>query len=175
MKPLLPRLPSPDEPLAFLMACHRRMEERIASLFRVVDALRQPSPSRFAEAVEALESAAAYFQESAPRHAQDEEHSLFPRILARDPGLQALIEPLVDEHSSLERLHGELREIASVIAGPNDPSLAMAELARVARAFADAYAPHIRCEDERLFPRAAALLLPEDLAAIAAEIQARRA
>jgi len=63
-----------DAPLEHLMACHRRIEERLATLERAGAALE----SRRDEALGAIRAAFAFMDSNGAIHTRDEEESLFP-------------------------------------------------------------------------------------------------
>jgi hypothetical protein len=68
-----------DQPLEHLTACHRRIEQRLDTLERVVPFLR----TRRDEALQAIRNAFAFLDGSGVRHTQDEEGSIFPRLRDR--------------------------------------------------------------------------------------------
>jgi hemerythrin-like domain-containing protein len=90
------------------------------------------------------------------RHDEDEERSLFPRL--------AGVPALADVIAKLEAQHVEQRALSERLAQGED----------VTTALIDAYRTHIDIEDRVLFPAARKALRPEDLAAIAEEMEARR-
>ena len=74
--------PPPDytDPVGFLGACHRRIEAQLASLGRIVAALRTADAEQLAAARVALLEPIKYFAEAGARHSLDEDASVFPRI-----------------------------------------------------------------------------------------------
>src|SRR5262245_38516675 len=88
--------PGFDDPLGVLRACHRRMERQLATLER----LRKHLPIHHADA-DARTAASAilrYFDTAAPNHHEDEELSLFPRLIAAAPDIEAVIGSLTRDH-----------------------------------------------------------------------------
>jgi hemerythrin-like domain-containing protein len=144
------------------MACHRRIENRLATLQRAADAIESdPAAARAA-----LESAFRFFETSGAQHTEDEERSLFPRLrpsLSRED--LEFIDALERHHVQANALFPEVKRSAG---GP--PEIFRAKVARLV----DLYRDHIAAEDSLLQPLAQAHLGPEDLAAIAAEMKRRR-
>jgi hemerythrin-like domain-containing protein len=173
MLPLTTRVPTLDEPLAFLRACHRRIEERIQILERAVAAFAEPGHPQWLEAMDAVQMAFAYFEESGRRHAEDEERSLFPR-LRRVDGCGDVLDALERDHREEDALRHELGAIARGLREPNETPVAVARLPEIVAAFGRHFRAHIRTEEEQVLPRAERLLSAEDLAAIAAEMRERR-
>lgn len=69
-------LSTPDAPLEHLMACHRRIEERLATFERAGEALVE----RREEALKAIRSAFAFMESNGAMRTWDEEESVFPRL-----------------------------------------------------------------------------------------------
>jgi len=149
------------DPFEQLLRSHRRLEERLTDLPVAAKDLDGP---RRAEALAYIEDTLAWMGRAVRRHEEDEERSLFPRLRGR-PELDALINKLAGEHQLHEQLQAELGAVAAT------------DAAR-ARALVDeltaVYATHIREEETELFPGARTVLLPEELAAICTEMDARR-
>jgi iron-sulfur cluster repair protein YtfE (RIC family) len=148
------------DPFEQLEASHRRLEERLAELGAAATA---PAGGGREAALGTVEAVLDYFDRSVTRHEADEEQSLFPRLRAH-PELAATLDMLEREHREHERLHADLRE------GYQDPCY----LAELAGKLATAYRAHILEEERILFPAARRLLTEADLAAMAAEMEARR-
>jgi hemerythrin-like domain-containing protein len=174
VKPLHPRLPSLDDPLEFLRACHRRVEERLLSLERAVAAFGAPGHPDWAEGVEAVQAAARHFEESGRRHHDDETASLFPRLVAADSEMAAVVAELEAEHQEMDALHRELRRLALALVDPDETPLAVAALPALVESLCGAYRPHIRTEEERVFVRAREVLGAEAWREISEEMRDRR-
>jgi len=169
--------PSFDDPVGVLDACHRRIEERLATLERALAAL----PAH--EALAILGEVVRHFDTAVVRHTEDEEHSLFPRLErapAGDPLGSAqrgaersgalLIAELEAEHRAAEAIYLAFRTVAERVAA--EPGLT-GELESHAAALCAAYRAHIAREEAELFPRARALA-PAELRAVGIEMRLRR-
>lgn len=164
-----------DDPLGMLTDCHRRIELFLNILHRAV---RQAEGRALnTDERHAVESALHYFRESGPRHNQDEEESLFPRLRsqqARD--VLAEVERLETEHQEGDALHDEVALLYSKwIAEEHLSPGETARLASITERLQTIYKGHIRMEEEIVFPRAAQLFEPAVIAAMGAEFKARRA
>ena len=159
-----------------LSDCHRRIEMFLRSLEGVALVIDRPLTE---EARAALESALRYFREAAPKHTADEEKSLFPRLRQmRNPDVESAIEklePLEDEHRLAGPLHAEVEELGHECLATGKLSSTKADaFGKAIASLVSMYKQHISIEDDLVFPLAARLLSPEDKAAIAAEMAARR-
>jgi len=157
--------------------CHRRIESFLAVFGRVLD--RYGSRDLDEEGVSALRTAQRYFREGAPRHTEDEEDSLFPRL--RELGRDDLSE-LLDAADRLERQHDEAELLHASVDARVDRWL---NAGRLSSADAEAmaadleeldrlYTEHIAFEDKVLFPAAARVLGADALRRIGEEMAARR-
>src|SRR6266850_577788 len=136
------------DPFEMLERCHRRLEETLATL---ADPTRQ-----------ALDEALHFIDRSVKRHEDDEEQSLFPRLV-RVPQLAPLLDRLTVQHRDQAAAIEDLR---ALLEGPRlDPVLAR----EVVRRLREAYAEHITVEEQELFPAARAAFDADDLGGMAAE------
>jgi len=169
--------PGFDRPLELMSDCHRRIESFLAVFGRVLD--RYGSRDLDEEGVSALRTAQRYFREGAPRHTEDEEDSLFPRL--RELGRDDLSE-LLDAADRLERQHDEAELLHASVDARVDRWL---DAGRLSSADAEAmaadleeldrlYTEHIAFEDKVLFPAAARVLGADALRRIGEEMAARR-
>ena len=167
--PLL-QTPAPgfDDPLGVLRACHRRMERQLSTLTR----LRKHLPAHHADddARMAASAILRYFDTAAPNHHADEEASLLPRLVAAQPDLAAFCASLERDHVDLGAQWMRLRPLLAAIVARSGAYLPI----RGIEAFCVAYAAHIAREEETLLPRAQEALDKATLAAIGAEMAARR-
>ena len=164
-------------PLGLLQDCHRRIERFLGVIVKIVATTRGSHLDD--EQRTALETALRYFREAAPKHTEDEEVSLFPRL--RDSGGEAAadafnaLDKLEADHVTAKAWHEELDALGQrwLSAGPLDgqDSTRFRELADQLAAL---YEAHIDVEDNELFPKARKVLTAEHLTVIGREMAARR-
>jgi hemerythrin-like domain-containing protein len=158
-----------DSPLDHLMACHRRIEERLATMERAAAHL----DDRREEALTAFENAFRFMESSGALHTADEEESLFPRLAELvQPGERGYLEGLEHDHAEAERIYAELKE---AVAAARSGGVSRVTVEELAGKLAALYRRHIESEDRVLQAYAKEHLTPEHLAAIAAEMKKRRA
>jgi hemerythrin-like domain-containing protein len=160
--------PSFDDPIAMLEACHRRIEQHLGTLARAAASLAADPTAALA----ALAQVVGYFDAAGVRHHQDEEFSLFPRIMGDETA--ELLGRLEAEHRTHDAIYLSARTVIGRVV--DDPSLAARlapELIDHAAAMDAAYRDHIRVEEADLFPRARALD-PREIRAIGLEMRLRR-
>ena len=166
-----------DEPLGLLSDCHRRIEAFLGAMLRVIE--RTGGGPLAPDERQALDVALKYFATAAPRHTEDEEGSLFPRLRAsEDPAVRAAIariDALEGDHRRAEVLHEEVDRICR---GWLDRShLAPREadhLAALLSELRNSYVRHIAVEDAEIFPLAGRTLSGTDLQQIGQEMAHRR-
>lgn len=159
---------TPDAPLEHLRACHRRIEQHLETLERAAAAL----DTRRGEALAAFESAFHFLNTSGALHTADEEESLFPRLMPLlEIGERSYLAGLEHGHTEAHRMYSALKEL--VRAPQHDPAWT-ARVRDLAARLAAHYRLHIASEDESLQDYAARLLTQQQLAAIGAEMKARR-
>lgn len=178
------QLPDFRNPVAVLMACHRRFERQLHVLTRAGRMLATGRGSH-REIAGAVESALRFFAVAGPLHTADEEQSLIPRLRDRlkDPDCHFgwLLEHLERDHRDLEAIHSCLDEasagLLSMLRG-EVPASGMPELGAKFRSLCgDAraiYNSHIRVEDREIYPAAVAVFSPAEMLEIGAEMAARR-
>jgi len=105
-------------------------------------------------------------------HDEDEGSSLLPRLLEKDPSIRALVAACSEEHAAMERtidrVLGHLRSLSD--GGEPDPEL----LRRTAIDLRAALEPHLRREEEHIFPAALRYLTPAEFTEMSLEMRARR-
>jgi hemerythrin-like domain-containing protein len=157
-----------DQPIEHLTACHRRIEDRLATLERAGGWLMSDDEIRKAEAMQAIASAVRFLDSSGVMHTVDEESSLFPRLLPRlDMAERDYVESLERQHREVDHAYAELKAAIE----SREPNRYRAAADRVARL----YREHIASEDRVLMEMANSHLSAADLDAITAEMRARRA
>lgn len=159
-----------NAPVEHLNACHRRIEERLDTLERVIPHLA----NRTAEAMAAIHAAFRFFDASGTHHTADEEESFFPRMAAGlSPGETEFLQALHEEHQRAERLYSDLK---GLVAGMSSPPSGddVGRYSELARELCGLYRAHIRLEDERFPSIARRVLSSADLEAISGEMKQRR-
>lgn len=165
------------QPLQLLMDCHRRIENFLGILQKVVD--RFGSNELNDEARRALAAALAYFANAAPNHTADEEDSLFPRLQQMpDDDLAYIIEQakaLERDHRNAEVIHERVDRLGRIwlSQGRLDPPQVAAMHEDIC-SLQEMYRSHIAFEDEQFFPAAATMLDHASLADIGREMAQRR-
>jgi hemerythrin-like domain-containing protein len=148
----------------------------LASLEAVAAVIDRPAS---AENRRGLETALQYFSQSAPKHTEDEEGSLFPRLrLNKSPEVQSSfsqLDRLEEEHRWAAPLHADIDLLGARYLSVG--SLSAAEVERFRNAVASLaalYKRHITVEDSVIFPLAARLLSQMKKRDIAEEMARRR-
>ncbi|MGQ9919601.1 MAG: hemerythrin domain-containing protein [Bryobacteraceae bacterium] len=160
--------PSPENVEEFLMACHRRIDQRLAAMERAAAAL----DSNREEALAALEAALQFLDTSGALHTEDEEESVFPRLRARmEPGERTFLAGLEHDHAEAGMIHGRLRQLAAKASQGLEHD---GELRGAVQELAALYHRHIENEDATLTGYARALLTPRERQAVAEEMRGRR-
>ncbi|MBS1850594.1 MAG: hemerythrin domain-containing protein [Acidobacteria bacterium] len=164
------------DPTRLLSDCHRRIEMFLGALQSVAAIVETPLPE---EARQSLQTALQYFREAAPRHTEDEEASLFPRMRQLqsseiEMALQRL-DALEEDHQRAAPLHALVDRLGRqcLQAGPL-PAQEAGELRSALAELKKMYAQHIEVEDTLVFPAAAKWLSPAELGAVGQEMAKRR-
>jgi pyridoxamine 5'-phosphate oxidase len=166
-----------DQPLALWHACHERVARMTNLLERLVEHLKT-HPVDEAAGVTAS-TVRRYFDEAAPRHHEDEEADLFPRLLARleraphRPDAQriaAQVRRLLHDHAEMDSLWASLRAQLACVEAGTAPQFDDTQVAL----FINGYRAHIEIEENELAPLLHATLDGADLAAIGRAMAARR-
>lgn len=155
-----------DQPFEMLAACHERVRRSLDLLLRLQAHVAAHGAD--AQAQDAARDVLRYFDLAGPKHHEDEERHVLPRLRAAGQG--ALAERLAADHAEMTRQWAALRPALSAIAqaapGPLDSS--------ACDAYAALYAAHMVAEEGEAFPQAAEGLAPQALAAMGEEMAARR-
>jgi len=167
---LLPDAGAPafDDPLGMLEACHGRIRRQIATLGRLQRHL--PEHGCDADARAAARAILRYFDLAAPNHHADEEHSVFPRVVAHSEDARGVVARLLLEHETLAGHWRHLRPLLAAIAAGERANLD----ARTVHDIDAAYAAHIALEEDELIPLARVVLTRDEIAAIGREMAERR-
>lgn len=161
-----------DTPLEHLTACHRRIEDRLATLGRAADHLRDAP----ATALEAIRKSIEFFDSSGALHTMDEELSLFPRLRPRLTGQEvAHLNRLEKQHDEVESVFAELKPVvADIAASPQQTVSLGARYRELVIQLNGLYRPNIKFEDEILMRVAGRILGPAELENIFQEMKTRR-
>jgi hemerythrin-like domain-containing protein len=157
-----------NEPIEHLMACHRRIEQRLETLVRAADHLAANRD----QALAAITASIQFLDSSGVLHTRDEEDSLFPRLRPRLSAAElAFVDSLEAQHAEADSIYAELKTLA----GQQDVGQFDADGYRAcAERLRSIYRDHIRAEDENLTKIARSLLSDQDLLEISQEMRARR-
>lgn len=174
-----PHVPNFADPLGLMSHCHRKIEAYLAGLAASGEILLGGGREGLAAAFQVIDAAREHFAMRAPKHTEDEEISLFPRM--REYGGQeaeealAALAALETEHRVAEGVHCEFDELIKWL--PRDGSAGVDEINlfdELVTELTDLYRPHIRVEDEVIFPAAARVIPSDVLSMIGEEMRARR-
>lgn len=165
------------QPIELLMDCHRRIEHFLAVLQKLAE--RYANQPHDDEGREALETALNYFRLAAPRHTEDEEESLFPRMRqVDDPQVRqamAQIDRLESDHRQAEAAHARLDELGRQwLTDGTLPADAFAEFRELLGELAQTYGEHIPIEDQSVFVLAKRVLDDGQLQVIGEQMKQRR-
>jgi hemerythrin-like domain-containing protein len=166
-----------DEPLGLLSDCHRRIEHFLWVLVALASE-RQGAELGDSERGQ-LGAALTYFSTAAPRHSEDEEMSLFPRLEASTDSAAAkavaLVRRLECDHVEAAAHHTAVDRIGRRwLADHWLPAEAVGELRGHLAQLQVIYKSHLAAEEHELFPAAARLLSSAEMQAIGREMAARR-
>ena len=163
-----------EQPLAALVACHRRIEKQMATLARLPKHIARNGVD--AEARLAISGVLRYFLDAAPNHHADEEHDLFPRLLRAAEGSAdrarsfELVSHLLVDHRDMEAVWMQVNEaLAALLSGA-----ASTLDAQLCEDFSRIYAGHIEREESQLIPLAERLLRKPELVALGTAMAQRR-
>lgn len=166
--PLIPELPSFDDPLAVLRACHERMLEHCDLLERVIAHVADKGPDM--EASSAAAKVYRYFSSAAKHHHEDEEQDLFPKMAQQSMKIADLVFGLRKEHERLDALWAALapalRKVQD-IEGNHDFAQQAAEFCQLTRA-------HVQKENHDFLPLVGHIMSDKQLKEIGQEMEKRR-
>ena len=140
-----------DQPIEVWLACHERILRMVALLVRLRDHI-VAGEARAAARVTAA-SILRYFDEAAPRHHEDEELDLFPRLLkysqrAGSGDIASAVEALQQQHQQLDRAWANVRPTLIAVEAGSNIHLNDEATAR----FVLRYQQHVERENETLTP-----------------------
>ena len=155
-----------DQPFEMLLACHDRVRRSLALLLRLQAHVARQGAD--AEARDAARDVLRYFDLAGPKHHEDEERHVLPRL--REAGQAALAQRLADEHADMNRQWAALRPALLAF---QQGQAALLE-AGACQAYASLYTAHMQAEEDQAFPLATTGLSPVAEAAMGDEMAARR-
>ncbi|MCI0447770.1 hemerythrin domain-containing protein [bacterium] len=163
-------------PIGLLTDCHRRIKK---FLMMMITVMRQThgGPLKTSQQ-EALELALQYFREAAPKHALDEEASLFPRMrpLCRmlDSSIKSL-NHLEKEHHIADENHRTVEQLSKKWLLEGQLCFEDAcELSDALGRLSVLYKKHIDVEERKIFPLASRILSAAEVTEIGREMAMRR-
>lgn len=162
-----------DQPIQMWLACHERILRMLALLVRLQEHIAGGGAQESSRVT--ATSILRYFDEAAPRHHEDEEIDLFPRMLARlkDGELEQIsgaIGALQDEHVLLSNAWQELRQGLIAIEAGTDHRLDD----QATTQFVQSYRQHVEDENKILLPAFQRVFDQPELAAIGFAMASRR-
>jgi hemerythrin-like domain-containing protein len=161
-----------EQPFAMLEACHERVQRSLALLGRLRAHVRLQGADESAR--QAARDVLRYFDIAAPLHHEDEELHVFPLLLAQaEPGVQALVRSLQDDHVRMVADWAAARVALQALAQGVIQGFAESQEVLLDR-FSDRYADHIRQEEQAAYPAALHLLEPAALDRMGREMAVRR-
>ena len=157
-----------DSPIEHLVACHRRIEQRLDTLVNAADHFALDRDT----AMRAIRASTQFLDTNGVWHTEDEEASLFPRLR---PKLAAeeldFIGTLKSQHQQAESIYAELKTLIAGLETSTGPVSAYRACADRLRTL---YLAHIQSEDELLTSIARRSLNATELADISREMRSRR-
>ena len=156
-----------------LLACHQRIRHFTQVAAALADAPDAPPAEVAAAAVGVLR----YFTEALPLHAEDEDASVAPRLLAAEPPAQVRValESMTREHGALDEALAALAPRWRAVAfEPGRIEDEAPELRVLTARLAERWAAHLAPEEAIVFPAMRSTLSPGSLHDIVREMRARR-
>jgi hemerythrin-like domain-containing protein len=164
-----------EAPFEMLEACHERVQRMLTLMGRLQQHLLETGLDDSAR--QAARDVMRYFDLAAPLHHQDEELHVFPPLLAgTDAGLRNLVQGLMQDHRQMEAAWPLARAaLLAVAEGPaSDGGPLNAEQTDALNRFSALYAQHIQSEEDLVYPAAQAVLSPDAVQAMSADMMRRR-
>lgn len=164
------RAPRNADLVELLVECHAR----IRFFTGLAIAVGERGDASWEDIIDGCERVERYFTLALPRHIRDEEDSILPRLRGRSAELDTALLAMAAEHASHTSGLEELcKRCVTVRTNPADPG-ARAALAQVARHLSAEFEPHLKNEEELIFPAIRKLLSTEEQSDIVVELRARR-
>ena len=162
-----------DQPIEMWLACHQRVERFAALLGRLAEHLGTQGADEDAQVT--ATSIRRYFNEAAPRHHEDEEVDMFPRLRERldgdrDRTVLDVLDQVEADHLEMAGLWKRLDALLAEIARGKAVTLEQPLLDR----FATMYRHHIDAEERVLLPALKKALNKNDWQAVGRAMAERR-
>lgn len=155
-----------------LLDCHGRIRSFSALAVR----LAEVEGASDEEVREAAFRVRRYFMVAFPRHVADEEDSVLPRLLGKDPAVDEALHAMAREHAEHEApLASLLTACATLSERPEALPELRESLARDASHLQCAFEEHLRAEEAVVLPAMREHLSKEELEQILRELRGRRA
>lgn len=155
-----------DQPFEMLLACHDRVRRSLDLLLRLQ--AHAATHGADEQARDAARDVLRYFDLAGPKHHEDEERHVLPRLRAK--GQDELADRLAADHAEMSRQWAAVRPALEALRDGSAQSLDAA----ACQAYAALYAAHMAAEEGQAFPAASRQLGTEALAAMGAEMAGRR-
>ena len=162
-----------DQPVEMWLACHERVQRFAALLSRLAEHLTRQGADEDAQ-VTAV-SIRRYFNEAAPRHHEDEEVDMFPRLRERldserDKTVLDVLEQVEADHLEMAGLWKRLDAALAEVSRGERVALEQSLIDR----FATLYRHHIDAEERVVLPALEKTLGRDDWQAIGRSMAERR-
>lgn len=162
-----------DQPVEMWLACHERVQRFAALLSRLAEHLTAQGADEDAQ-VTAM-SIRRYFNEAAPRHHEDEEVDMFPRLRERldserDRTVLGVLEQVEADHLEMAGLWKRLDAALAEVSRGQPVALEQPLIDR----FATMYRHHIDAEERVVLPALRRVLGSDDWAAVGRAMAERR-
>jgi hemerythrin-like domain-containing protein len=159
-----------DEPFEMLAECHGQVERMLVLLGRLEAHLLAHGAD--GQAARAACDVMRYFDEAAPRHHEDEERHVFPRLAAA--GHSGLVDRLLAQHAEMASAWARARVPLEAVAHGRWSEGEVGPAREAWADFAGLYRRHVRDEDDHAFPAASSMTAPEERRIMGEEMAARR-
>ncbi len=160
-----------DRPLDHLIACHRRIDDKLSVLERASEHMGD----RTEEALHACHSTFAFLDSAGMLHIEDEEQSVFPRIRIHASANELnYLHDLESQHHELDACVSRLKSLTKQLERDPAPPDAREAFAKTVVKLASLYRAHMNSENEVLTEIGRARLDEAALAEISFEMRLRR-
>jgi hemerythrin-like domain-containing protein len=166
-----------EQPFEMLLACHDRVRRSLDLLVRLVD--RVALQGHDAATRSAAQDVLRYFTLAAPLHHEDEEHNIFPVLLAQpDPRLHEAVHTLQADHLQMAALWAALQPTLAAWSQLPDASPPSGQVSPAVRqqvdAFTALYASHLVTEEALVYPAARGRMSAQQTIEAGRQMQQRR-